>query len=114
MAVLRHGGLQVGPAPRCDHLISFAAFEQVMENCARILKRGGFLAVAFSNFRFADTAVAGRFEAVMQLTADAADPGTPLYGRDDCLLPGASYGDIVFRKHGSSGRGDADRPPTSA
>ena len=66
LAVFRHGGLQPGPAPRCDHLIKFAAVEQTVTELARCLKSGGFLAIAHSNFRFADMAVAASFETAVR------------------------------------------------
>ena len=98
MAVLRHGGLQDGPAPRCEHLIDFAAFERMAEDFARCLKQGGLLAIVHSNFRFADTAAARGFDVAMRTGRSPPDPGTPIYGADNRLLPGACYREIVFRK----------------
>jgi len=98
MAVLRHGGLQAGPAPCCARLIRFAAFERTVEDFARCLKPGGFLAIVHSNFRFSDTAVAAAFDVVMHSGRDRPNPKTPLYGPDDRLLPGAVYREIIFRK----------------
>jgi SAM-dependent methyltransferase len=99
MAVLRQGGLQLGPPPRCDHLIRFATFETIVEDFARCLKPGGFLALKFSNFRFRDTAASAGFETVMRAGQDHPDPSTPLYGRDDRLLPDIGCGGVLFRKH---------------
>jgi SAM-dependent methyltransferase len=101
MAVLRHGGLRPGPAPRCDHLIRFEAFDRVTQDFARCLKPGGYLTIVHSNFRFADAAAVGVFDPVMSLENEASDPVTPLYGHDNRLLPGAVYRDIVFRKRGA-------------
>jgi SAM-dependent methyltransferase len=99
MAVLRHGELRLGPAPRCDHLIRFEMFDRITQDFARCLKPGGYLAIVHSNFRFADARAAGAFDPVMSLENDASDPVTPLYGRDNRLLPGVVYRDVVFRKH---------------
>lgn len=99
LAVLRRGELRNGPAPRCDHVLRFDDFERAVADFARCLKLGGYLAITFSNFRFSDTTIATAFEVAMQ-----AGPAwmnhirTPLYGRDNRLLPGARYSDIMFRK----------------
>jgi trans-aconitate methyltransferase len=99
LAVLRRGELRNGPAPRCDHLVRFDDFERVVADFARCLKPGGYLAVTFSNFRLADTTSATAFEVAMQANAAWMNHmRAPLYGRDNRLLPGARYGDIVFRK----------------
>jgi SAM-dependent methyltransferase len=98
LAVLRHGGLQEGPAPRCDHLIRFADFSALAADFARCLKPGGLLAIAHSNFRFADTPTAAAYEIVLHATLGQPGSQTPLYGRDNRLLPGAIYRDNVFRK----------------
>jgi len=94
MAVFRHGDLGAAP-PRCDHLISFARFERTVGELARCLKPGGLLAIRHANFRFADTAVAAGFEAV--LSVDEV-PQTPLYGPDNRLLPKTTVHDLVFCK----------------
>jgi SAM-dependent methyltransferase len=98
LAVLRHGGLQEGPAPRCDHLLRFADFSALVADFARCLKPGGLLAIAHSNFRFADTPTATAFEVVLRATPGQPGSQTPLYGRDNRLLPSAIYRDVVFRK----------------
>jgi SAM-dependent methyltransferase len=103
LSVLRHGGLSEGRAARCDHLIEFAAAERVVGDFARCLKPGGFLAIVNSNFRFADMAVAASFDVAMQTDDERPRPRTPLYGPDNRLLVGASYRDVVFRKHAATG-----------
>jgi SAM-dependent methyltransferase len=100
LAVLRHGGLQEGPAPRCDHLIRFADFSALVADFVRCLKPGGVLAIAHSNFRFGDTPAATGFDVVLHAMPGQPGSQTPLYGRDNRLLPGAIYRDVVFRKHG--------------
>lgn len=97
MAVFRHGDLGVVPA-RCDHLIRFADFERTISDLARILRPGGLLAIRFANFRFSDTRVAAEFETVLTLEDGPGLGVTPLYGRDNTLLDGMVYGDVVFRK----------------
>jgi SAM-dependent methyltransferase len=103
LSVLRHGGLSDGRSARCDHLIEFAAAERVVEGFARCLKPGGFLAIVNSNFRFADMAVAASFDVAMQMDDERPRPRTPIYGPDNRLLVGASYRDVVFRKHAATG-----------
>jgi SAM-dependent methyltransferase len=98
LAALRHGGLQEGPAPRCDHLIRFADFSALVGDFTRCLKPGGLLSIAHSNFRFCDTAAATAFETVLHAAPGRTDPQTPLYGPDNRLLPVASYRELVFCK----------------
>jgi SAM-dependent methyltransferase len=99
LAVLRRGELRLGPAPRCDHLLRFDDFERTVADFARCLKLGGYLAITFSNFRFSDTTIATAFEVAMQAgSAWMNHIRTPLYGRDNRLLSGTRYSDIVFRK----------------
>lgn len=96
MAVFRHGDLnKIPPPPNSGHRIRFADFEQSVADLARCLKPGGLLVIRHAMFRFADTRVASQFETVLSL-----DPGEkgPLYGPDNCNLPGAVDPDIVFRK----------------
>jgi SAM-dependent methyltransferase len=97
LAVFRHGKLQFGPAPRCDPLIRFSAFEQTLSGLARCLKPGGLLVLCHDNFRLQDTDhVARRFT----LAAQFASPNsaqTPLYGRDNRLLPGAEPEQAIYR-----------------
>ncbi|HEV2486254.1 MAG TPA: class I SAM-dependent methyltransferase [Terracidiphilus sp.] len=98
MAVFRHGDLNVSPPPpMCDDRIRFVDFEQSVADLARTLKPGGLLVIQHAMFRFADTRVAGEFETVLRQKIDKSEP---LYGRDDCILPGAEYSDVVFRKIG--------------
>jgi SAM-dependent methyltransferase len=103
LSVLRHGGLSEGRDARCDHLIEFAAAERVVEDFARCLKPGGFLAIVNSNFRFADMAFAASFDVAMQTDDERPRPRTPLYDPDNRLLVGASYREVVFRKHATIG-----------
>jgi len=62
--------------------------------CLAILKPGGLLVIRHANFRFGDTSVAGLFEC---LRGEAA-LGSPIYGRDDCLLPDVTGDDGIYRK----------------
>lgn len=98
MAVLRHGELGATKPERCDHLIRFDDFERMVVGFERILKPGGCLVIRHSNFRFTDTCVAARFDIVLRLEAERADERTPIYGRDNRLLPDVVYNDVVFRK----------------
>lgn len=98
LAVLRHGGLAEGPAPRCDHLIRFEDAERITADFARCLKPGGFLAIVSSNFRFADMAAGALFKVVMRQPANWRPGLLPLYDRHNRLLPGAVYRDAVFQR----------------
>jgi len=99
LAVLRRGELrQGGPAPRCDHMIRFNEAAGLVADLARCLKPGGFLAIAHSNFRFADMPIAAEFEAVMTRDPDPAGRGPPLYDHSNRLLRADAYNDLVFRK----------------
>lgn len=94
MAVFRHGELGDRPA-RCDHRIRFADFEHTLAGLARCLKPGGLLAMRHANFRLRDTALAAAFDTV---ASRPAGPETPLYGRDDRLLPHDADEPVLFRK----------------
>lgn len=95
MAVFRHGELRSFPE-RCDGLLCFSQFEQVVSDLATRLKPNGLLFIRHANFRFADTDIAGQF---VLLKAAPQDPGTPVYGRDNRLLPHQPDQDgAVFRR----------------
>lgn len=98
LSVLRHGELGVNRPDRCDHLIRFADFEQMVGMLSRCLKPGGYLAMAGSNFRFADTRAARDFEVVYRWSEVAPRSDTPIYGPDDRLLANAIYNDMIFHK----------------
>ena len=98
LAVLRHGHLAASGATSSETLIPFADFESLVGDFARCLKIGGLLFIAHSNFRFCDTAVFGSFEVAFSLASPEAHPRTPLFGRDNRLMRGVAYGDLVFRK----------------
>lgn len=97
MSVLRHGGLGVHRPENCAGFIRFENFESTVSGLARVLKPGGYLAIIGSNFRFSDTAAASEFETVysceVRLRAD-----TPIYDRENRLLPNFICEDSVFRK----------------
>jgi len=96
MAVYRHGELNVSPPlPKCDHRIHFADFEQSVTDLSRCLKPGGLLVMQHAMFRFADTRVATEFEPIL---CQFPLQYIPLYGRDDCNLPGSVYAEVMFRK----------------
>jgi len=103
MAVFRHGELnRVPPPSRCDHRIRFAGFERAVEDLARCLKPRGLLAIGHAMFRFSDTRIAPRFKTVLQANRDSS----PLYDRNDCLLPDEHCTAGVFQKlPASSGPG---------
>lgn len=97
MAVFRHGDLSRPGTTRCDHRISFQAFDQTVAGFDRCLKAGGLLAIEFSNFRFADTPTASGYTCIL-VDDRPFIPQTPIFGPDNELIPRAAYGEIVFRK----------------
>jgi len=97
LAVFRHGKLQFGPAPRCDRLIRFSLFERTLSGLARCLKPGGLLVLCHSNFRFQDTELAARCFTLTAHIAARPSGDTPLYGRDERLLPGAVADQAIYR-----------------
>lgn len=94
-AVLRHGSLGQPGVDRCDHLITFEDFARAVADLEQCLKPGGLLIVRHSNFRLCDAPAGRAFETILQLSTE---PGTPLFGPDNRLLPDHQYPDTVFRK----------------
>jgi SAM-dependent methyltransferase len=98
LAVFRHGALKALP-PSCAHLIRFADFERTVTGLCAALRPGGLFVVRHANFRFTDCAVAGGFEPVRAGFPSSNEGGTtPVYDRDDRLVPGAAGDDGVYRK----------------
>lgn len=113
MAVLRHGDLTKSGALRCDHRLTFDAFERTVAGLARCVKHGGLLIIHYSNFRFCDSVVSPDFEPVLSLHDGYSDPRAPLFGRDNVRLNVPSYDDVVFRKVRAGGRPSrSDLAPT--
>ncbi len=100
LSVLCNGDLTNSGAKRCDHLMTFDAFERTVTDFARCLKPGGLLFLHTTNFRFCDTAVASGFDVVLQ-----ADPSQlasdVLFDRDNRLMKHVRYHDVGFRKRDS-------------
>ena len=97
MAVLRHGQLGLPGVTRCDHLIRFEDFANVVQDFSRCLKPGGLLVIRHSNFRLADAPAGAGFETILRVEIPRPEQ-MPLFGPDNRLLSGASYPDTVFRK----------------
>jgi len=97
LSVLCNGDLTNSGAKRCDHLITFDAFEGTVTDFARCLKPGGLLFLHTTNFRFCDAAIAAGFDVVLQ-----ADPSQlasdVLFDRDNRLMKHVRYPDVGFRK----------------
>jgi SAM-dependent methyltransferase len=99
MAVFRHGGLgATGRDGHCDHLIRFADFETILADLARVLRPGGVLFIANSNFRFGDTSSALSFETIFRSRELGANAATPIFDRDNRHIPDSDHSDIGFRK----------------
>lgn len=97
MAVFRHGALG-GCPDQCSAWLRFRDFERVIMDFARVLRPGGLLVIRHANFRFGDTQVAHLFECLQRETFTDETEVTPIYGRDDHLLPGVRGDDGVYRK----------------
>ncbi|HZX31473.1 MAG TPA: class I SAM-dependent methyltransferase [Rhodocyclaceae bacterium] len=98
MSVLRHGELEVKKPENCSHLICFADFERIVSELGRCLKPGGFLAIANSHFRFAETAVAEDFEVAYRVEPRANRTTSQIYDKRNIRLDGVTYSDVVFCK----------------
>lgn len=98
MAVFRHGLANRPDVMRCDRWIRFDDFARAIADITRCLKPGGLLVISYSNFRFADTPVAARFETILEdrVTKRRAR----IFGKDNRAIPGLTYSDVVFRKLG--------------
>lgn len=97
LAVFRHGELEASRPPSCTSVLPFARFEAGVTMLDQSLSPGGLLAIWHAHFRFADTRVADRYDAV---TVDMSDVGgqTLLYGRDDRRLDAGEEKRALFRK----------------
>lgn len=102
LSVLRHGRLGVDRPQNCESFIRFDDFEKTVSELARVLKPGGYLAIVGSNFRFSDTAVSSAFETVYSY-AELLRADTPIYDRENRLLPNLMFGESVFRKRAEPG-----------
>jgi SAM-dependent methyltransferase len=98
MAVLRHGDLSFTDAERCDHLITFDAFERTVADLALVVKPGGLLAIQHSNFRFCDSGSAAEFDVAFSVDNGHFHPNEPLFGPDNNRMHVPSYPDVLFRK----------------
>lgn len=95
MAVFRHGGLGDAP-PRCDHHIRFADFERTVTTLAACVRPGGLLVIRHAAFRFEDTAAAAGFTCELRRPPVAR---SPLYDRDNHLVPAIEDEGVIFRRH---------------
>lgn len=97
LAIFRHGELGDFP-PTCSHLLRFADYEQSLAELSACLKPGGLLFLRHSNFRFQDTKLSAGFDLLLE---GPRNPKTPLYGRDDALMPSTpALEGAAWRKHG--------------
>ena len=98
MSVLRHGDLGETRPRWCGDRLRFSDFEAMVSDLADCVKPGGLLAIANSNFRFCDTAAFSGFETVFSRGAWPDESRTPVYDKDNLLLEGEVYREIIFRK----------------
>lgn len=94
LAVLRRSGL--GGRQTCLPDISFGAFDRCVGELARSLRPAGLLALRHASFRFADSAAAKDFEAVLGRPASKRAP--VLFGPDNRRLGSGREDGLVFRK----------------
>lgn len=97
LAVLCHGDLTVSRARRSARLFPFLRFERAVTDLARCVRPGGLLFIHSTNFRFADTAAASKFEIVLEASEENM-PADLLYDRHNRLLAGERYYPVGFRK----------------
>lgn len=93
MAVFRHGRLGSRPMD-CSAWVCFADFERAVDDLARVLRPGGLLVIRHANFRFSDARVAENFDCVRLESAQVS----PIYGRDNRLMPDVSGDDGIYLK----------------
>lgn len=92
MAVFRHGDLADGPA-RIGAGLSFDRFETAVSQLAVRVRPGGYFAIRHANFRFADTAIADGFDAIMW-----DESITPHYDRSGLRLRHVATEPCLFRR----------------
>jgi 2-polyprenyl-3-methyl-5-hydroxy-6-metoxy-1,4-benzoquinol methylase len=97
LSVLCNGDLTNSGVKRCDHVMTFDAFERVVTDLARCLKPGGLLFLHTTNFRFCDAAVAAGFDVVLQAEPSQLASDV-LFDRDNRLMKHVRYLDVGFRK----------------
>lgn len=95
LAVFRHGRLEDERPESCAHILPFARFADGLARLDAVLVPGGWLALGHAHFRFADTALAARYQ-----PDDAVAMQTPhvLYGPDDRRLGETVAQPVLFRK----------------
>jgi SAM-dependent methyltransferase len=97
MAVFQRPQLKTDPSiASCEKFIRFADFELAVAELASCVKPGGYLAIAHSAFRFADTAAAADFSFEMAIEPPAVF--FPRFDRDNRRIPGLAPEQVVFRR----------------
>jgi SAM-dependent methyltransferase len=99
MAVFQRPQLKTDPdIASCEKFIRFADYEQAVTELAACVKPGGYLAIAHSAFRFADTGAAADFSVEME-----NEPGAvffPRFDRENRRIPGLAPEQVIFRRRG--------------
>jgi hypothetical protein len=96
LSVLRHGELDATWPELCTDILPFRRFDETLQLFDQVLKTGGFLYIWGSNFRFADSTIAARYQPV-RLADIAPHPGA-IYGPDDRLISYNGNAEFAFRK----------------
>ena len=97
MAVFQRPQIKTDPDIKsCEKFIRFDDFEQAVTGLARCVKPGGYLAIAHSAFRFADTEVAAAF--TMEMANDPTAVFFPRFDRENRRIPGLAPEQVVFRR----------------
>lgn len=98
MAVFRHGSLGSAP-PTCSSFVRFADFERTIDQLVACLLPGGLFVIRHANFQFTDCASASGFDRVAPGAETTwVHSNTPVYDRNDRLVPDAARDDGVYRK----------------
>lgn len=96
LAVFRHGRLYAERPADCAAVLPFARFAAGVAMLDTCLAPGGYLAIGNANFRFGDTALAGRY--AVEPPRLAPVEGDPRYGPDNRLCGMVVDDEVLFRK----------------
>lgn len=97
LAVFRHGVLEAEQQESCAEVLPFARFAAGIAMLDTALKPGGWLALWYAHFRFADTPTAAGYEPDPFRMSDRG-PLDLLWGPDDRRLHGVTEVSPLFRK----------------
>lgn len=97
LAVFRHGVLEAERPERCSDVLPFSRFADGVAMLDRALGPGGWLALWYNHYRFADTPSAPGYDTDPWRMSDRR-PLDLLWGADDRRMHGVTESAILFRK----------------